>query len=164
MQRFIVLILVVFLTLSCGDDVQFNDPAFQANKGGEYWKALFYASDIDFGGFLVEGGNNIETVQLFTFNDTRGTFELGGDSENVAIFRDANGIVYSTANQPDPSLSVYPADGQIIVDDISNTDPKTIRGTFWFNAYTADGLQYINFNEGVFYNIPLIGGLEIIQN
>ena len=85
-------------------------------------------------------------------------------NKNVAIFKDANGVVYSTANAPDPSLSVYPANGQIIVDDISNTTPKTIRGTFWFNAYTADGLNYINFNEGVFFNIPLIGGLEIITN
>src|SRR5210317_1301510 len=164
MRRFILLLLVTSISLSCGDDVQFNDPALQANKDGEYWKALFYASDIDFGGFLIEGGNNFETIQLFTNNDTRGTFELGPNSQNIAIFKDANGIVYSTANEPDPSLSVYPADGQIIVDDISNTTPKTIRGTFWFNAYTADGLRYINFNEGVFYNIPLVGRLEIIQD
>lgn len=164
MKKFIILILVVFSFYGCGDEIQFNNPALQANKNGEYWKALFYASDIDFGGFLVEGGNNIETVQLFTFNDTRGTFELGGESTSVAIFKDANGVVYSTANAPDSSLSVYPANGQIIVDDISNTDPKTIRGTFWFNAYSADGLSYVNFNEGVFFNIPLVGGLEIIQN
>ena len=164
MRKFTVVILCIFACFSCADDIQFNNPAFQANKNNEYWKAVFYASDIDFGGFLIEGGNNIETVQLFTFNDTRGVFELGGDTDNVAIFKDVNGVVYSTANTPDPSLSIYPPSGQIIVDDISNTDPKTIRGTFWFHAYSADGLKYINFNEGVFYNIPLVGGLEIIQN
>lgn len=164
MRNCIIVFIAVITLYGCGDEIQFNNPALQANKDGEHWKALFYASDIDFGGFLVEGGNNIETIQLFTFNDTRGTFELGGDTDNVAIFRDANGVVYSTANTPDPSLSVYPPNGQIIVDDISNTTPKTIRGTFWFNAYTADGLNYINFNEGVFYNIPLLGGLEIITN
>ena len=164
MRNIIITLVVVFTLFGCGDEIQFNNPALQANKNNDLWKALFYSSDIDFGGWLIEGGNNYETVQLVTTNDSRGTFELGGESGNVAIFRDANGVVYSTANAPDPSLSVYPADGQIIVDDIFNTTPKTIRGTFWFNAYTADGLNYINFNEGVFYHVPLLGGLEVIVN
>ena len=164
MRNFYTIILVMFTVLSCSD-VKFNSPAMQANKNGELWRAQFYASDIDFGGFVIEGGNNLEVVQLFTTNDVRGTFELGGDSQNVAIYRDANGVVYSTANAPDPSLSIYPTDGQIVVEDIiDNVEPKTLIGTFWFNAYTADGLSYINFNEGVFYKVPLIGGLELIQN
>ncbi|MBT8266264.1 MAG: hypothetical protein KJO41_00380 [Bacteroidia bacterium] len=156
-------IFAVFL-YSC-EDLQDNNPALQGIKNGnELWKATFFSSDIDYGGFLIEGRNSFETVQLVTSNDTQGTFNLGGESASVAIFKDANGVVYSTANAPDPSLSLYPTDGQIIVEDVVNSDPKTLIGTFWFHAYTADGLNYFNFSEGVFYNVPLLGGLVVIDN
>lgn len=154
------LILLTFLSVfSCGNDIEFNSPALQGNKDGNLWRAKFYSADIDFGGFIIEGGNNYERVQLITSDDAPGTFSLGGDSTSEAIYIDGQGVVYSTANAPDPSLQLYPADGQIIVEDVENTTPKTVTGTFWFNAFTADGLQRVNFNEGVFYKVPLVGGL-----
>ena len=157
--------VVILLTLTnCSDEIEFNNPAIQANKNGDFWRASYQAVDIDNGGWVIEGGNYVETVQLITFNDTRGTFELGGENNpNIAIFRDAQGVVYSTANEPNPELSVYPAEGVIIVDDITNDDPKRIRGTFWFTAYSNDGTKAINFNQGVFYMAPIIGGLVQIQ-
>ena len=157
---------VVFMTLLFGcEDLQDNNPALQAIRdGNDIWRAFYYAVDIDFGGFLIEGGNDLEVIQLVTSSDGAGVYNLGGESPNVAIFRDANGVVYSTANAPDPSVSVYPTDGQVIVETVINTEPKTIIGTFWFNAYTADGLNYINFSEGVFYKVPIIGGLTVIDN
>lgn len=164
MKQLLVLAIFSLLLFGC-EDLQDNDPAMQGIRdGSDLWRADYFSSDIDFGGFLIEGSNSIETIQLVTENDVRGTFNLGGESPNVAIYRDANGIVYSTANAPDPSVSIYPTDGQIIIDDIINTDPKTLLGTFWFHAYTADGLNYINFSEGVFYKVPLLGGLVVIDN
>lgn len=164
MKKLALLLLTVLTLLGCGDEVEFNTPAIQGNKDGNLWRAQSYAADIDFGGFLIEGRNNSGTLQLVTTADTRGTFELGGQSRNVAIFKDFDGTVYSTANAPDPSLSLYAAGGQIIVEDIINSSPKTIEGTFWFHAYTADGLRTLNFNEGVFYRVPLLGGLVQIGN
>lgn len=164
MKRTAFILLVFFSMFNCGDDIQFNSPAIQGNRDGNLWRANFYSSDIDFGGWLIEGRGPNGTLQLVTTDDSRGTFELGGDSGNIAIFRDVDGTVYSTANAPDPSLSLYPAEGQIIVEDIFNTEPKTLIGTFWFNAYTADGLRTVNFNDGVFYHVPLLGGLVQIQN
>ena len=164
MKKITIVLIILATTFGCGDNVEFNIPAFQGNRDGVLWNSAFSAVDIDFGGWVIEGGNGAETVQLITNNDTRGVFVLGGDSPNIAIYRDANGVVYSTANAPDESLSIYPADGEIIVEDINNTNPKTIEGTFWFNAYTADGLRSVNFNEGVFYKVIITGGLEIIAN
>lgn len=163
MRKITTLVLTFLLLASCGNEIEFNSPAMQGNKDGELWRAEYYSADIDFGGFLIEGGNNIETIQLVTSNDSPGIYTLGGESASVAIFKSVNGTVYSTANAPDPSLSVYPSDGEINIKSVSNTDPKVITGTFWFNAYTADG-QTVNFNEGVFYKIPLLGGLVAIDN
>jgi hypothetical protein len=164
MKKLTLLLLIVVTLLSCGDDIEFNSPAMQGNKNGNLWRATSYASDIDFGGFLIEGENGVEIVQLVTQNDSPGTYNLGGESSNVAIFKDLQGVVYSTANTPDESLSVYPAEGQIIVEVVENTDPKTLTGSFWFYAYSEDGLNTVNFNEGVFYKVPLLGGLVVIDN
>ena len=162
MKKFYAVLVVVFTMLSCSDEIRFNSPAMQANKQNELWRADFFAADIDNGGFVIEGRNSGETLQLITTSDTRGTFDLDLDSDNVAIFIDADGTTYSTKNAPDPSLGTYPTSGQIVVEDIDSGDPKNVYGTFWFYAYTTDGLKVINFNKGVFYKVPLVGGL--VQN
>lgn len=159
MKKVFVFILAIFSFLSCSDEIRFNSPAMQANKQNELWRSDFFAADIDNGGFVIEGRNSGETVQLITTSDTRGTFSLGLESDNVAIFKDVDGSIYSTKNAPDPSLGTYPTSGEIIVEDIDNDDPKNVYGTFWFYAYTADGLKVISFNKGVFYKVPLVGGL-----
>ena len=155
--------MVVFTMLSCSDEIRFNSPAMQGNKQGELWRADFYAADIDNGGFVIEGRNSGEKIQLITTSDSRGTFSLGLDSNNVAIFVDIDGTIYSTKNAPDSSIGSYPTSGEIIVEDIDNDDPKNVYGTFWFYAYTSDGLKVINFNKGVFYKVPLTGGLVQID-
>lgn len=163
MRNIATLLLTFLLLTACGDETKFSTPAMQGNKDGDLWRALFYSADIDFGGFIIEGGNNVETLQLITLNDLPGTYNLGGSSASVAVFRDASGRVYSTANAPDPSVSVYPSDGTIIIESVSSTEPKLISGKFNFNAYTADGLHTVNFNEGDFYKVPLLGGLTAID-
>tara|TARA_R110002073_G_scaffold159477_1_gene314777 strand:+ start:5659 stop:6150 length:492 start_codon:yes stop_codon:yes gene_type:complete len=163
MKKVFVSILAIFSFLSCSDEIRFNSPAMQANKQNELWRSDFFAADIDNGGFIIEGRNAGETIQLITTSDTPGTFDLGLESDNVAIFVAADGTTYSTKNAPDPSIGLYPTSGEIIVEDIDNEDPKNIYGTFWFYAYTADGLNVVNFNEGVFYKVPLVGGLSQLQ-
>jgi len=164
----IVLILIVivsqFMLTGCGEEIEFNAPAIQGHKNGDLWRATTFAADIDGGGFVIEGTLLNERIQLITTGDDRGTFDLGLESGNVAIYVDVDGTVYSTKNTPDTNVFLYPPDGQIIVDDIDALEPKGIYGTFWFNAYTSDGLQVVNFNRGVFYKTPLVGGLVQIQN
>jgi len=163
MKKVFVSILAIFSFLSCSDEIRFNSPAMQANKQNELWRSDFFAADIDNGGFIIEGRNAGETIQLITTSDTPGTFDLGLESDNVAIFIAADGKTYSTKNAPDSSIGLYPTSGEIIVEDIDNDDPKNVYGTFWFYAYTADGLNVVNFNEGVFYKVPLVGGLSQLQ-
>lgn len=164
MKKYIFSIAVLVLFFSCSDTIRFNNPAIQANFEGQSWRADFFAADIDFGGFVVEGGRGIEVLQLITPDDTRGTYELNAESEAVAIFRDAEGTIFSTRNLPDPSITLFPPEGIIVVEDIDNEDPKRITGTFRFTAFTEDGLRSVNFIEGVFFQVSLFGGLEALPD
>lgn len=87
MRHFFVIAIVFLLAASCGDEIEFNSPAVQGNKDGNLWRAEFYEADIDFGGFLVEGGIGLERVQLVTQVDSRGTFELGGDAPTALYLK-----------------------------------------------------------------------------
>ena len=164
MRKYILSILIVALSFSCSETIEFNNPAMQGNRDGETWKADYYAADIDFGGFLFEGGRGTEVLQLITPDDSRGIYSLTNESVAVAIFRDAEGTVYSTANLPDPSITIYPPEGIIQVEDIDNSDPKRVTGTFRFTAFTQDGLKSVNFINGVFYRVSLVGGLAAIAD
>ncbi|MDO1501774.1 DUF6252 family protein [Winogradskyella maritima] len=154
-----LLVLLAFLMLGCTDNVEFNNPAMQANQEGETWKADFFAADIDFGGFLFEGRRGAEVLQLIASDDRRGSYEIGPETGSVAIFKDADGTIYSTNNMPDPSISVYPGEGFLEVTDVDDFDPKRVIGNFWFNAYSEDGLRSVNFIGGVLYKVSLTGGL-----
>jgi len=166
MKKIFLLLFVIgsqFLLSGCGEEIEFNAPAIQGHKNGDLWRATFIAVDIDFGGFVIEGRDGNERVQLVINDDTRGTYDLGVESVNIAFYVDENGTIYSTKNAPDTDVFLYPPDGQIIVEDIDHEDPKGVYGAFWFNAYTADGLEVVNFNRGVFYKAPLVDGLVQIQ-
>ena len=159
----VIVFAFIVMCFGCSDTIEFNNPAFQANREGVTWKADFFAADIDFGKFLFEGRDGVEVLQLIPSDDRRGTYILGPDSESVAIFRDAIGTVFSTANLPDPSITLFPPDGEIVVQSLDNSDPMRVTGTFRFTAFSEDGLQSVTFIDGVFFRISLSGGLEAIE-
>ena len=163
MKNIFMFIVSALLMVSCGENIEFNNPAFQSKKDGNLWRAQSYGADIDNGAILVRGRFNSETVWLLPDNDNRATYVLGANNISEARYIDENGLVYSTKYTPDPSVQVYPAEGQIIIESFERVDGanRAITGTFWFNAFTADGLQRINFNQGHFYRVPLTGGLDI---
>jgi hypothetical protein len=87
MKKFVVLFVVAMAAVACGDEVEFSTPAIQGNFEGTAWRADYYAADIDFGGFLFEGGTGLEVLQLITPTDGIGTFDLSSESAAEAIFK-----------------------------------------------------------------------------
>lgn len=142
---------------SCGDDVEFNDPGFQGNKNYNLWKAEYYEasfidSSADANGVLISAGKNNEKM-IFRLGSTNvGTYVLDPTSFSFASFTDFEALEYSTSNLPDPSVSLYPEIGEIM---ITESTPEYVSGSFRFIAFTADGMQSVGFNEGVFYRIPI---------
>ena len=155
MKRLFILILITLTVWSCGDEIKFNTPAIQGKKDGQLWRATFF--DVGFntqGRIVISGGNNIETIMFTVPNLEVDTYWLGRGSSSKAEFIDSNGIEYSTNFVADPSLSLYPPDGEIEINRITET---TISGKFRLNAYSRSGMETVNFSQGVFFDLPYTG-------
>ncbi|MGS2725403.1 DUF6252 family protein [Psychroserpens sp. BH13MA-6] len=156
MKRLILLFLTVLTLVSCGDEVEFSSPGFQGNREYGLWRAEFTNAAIDANGFLtITAGNNVETVTLKVPSVAVGTYIVGDWGTMEARYVDANGTVYTTNNRPDEDVSIYPEYGFVKIEEINN---NTFTGTFEFLAFDDSGLNSIGYNEGVFYQVPLISG------
>lgn len=160
----LLLISLVFLTLfSCGDEVQFNTPAFQGDRENELWRAKAFSASIAANGFLtIKGSNNLETVRLRVPSVTESTFIVGVIETIEAEYVDGFGTTFSTNNRPDESVSIYPELGEINIEEIDFAN-STFTGTYRFLAFDASGLNSVGFTNGIFYKVPLVSG-EIPTN
>lgn len=159
MRKIALLCITLVTLLSCGDDVEFNTPGFQGNKNYNLWRATFYSatfidSSADNGGVIISAGNNNEKMMFKVSSANVGTYVLTPTSFSRADFTDFDELEYSTANPPDPSVSLYPEIGEL---KITESTSSYISGTFRFIAFSADGLKSVGFNEGLFYRVPING-------
>lgn len=156
MKRLAILLITVVSLVSCGDEVEFNSPAFQGNRDYEPWTAAFTNASIDENGFLtITGSNNVETVSLTIPSVAVGTYPIGVASAIEGRYVDAFGTVFSTSNDPEESAPDYPNNGFIELDEISG---NTFTGTFQFIAYDETGLNSVGYNIGIFFRVPLVSG------
>ena len=156
MRNLLAFVLVAFMVFGCSDDVEFNSPAVQGKKNGNYWKAVSYHATYDDSGRLViTASDNYDDITLRVASLSVGVhFELGVNNNNMASVEDGQGVEFSTLNLPDGETQVYPSDGIINI-TTHNQEKNTVSGEFWFNAYNSSGTETVNFSQGVFYDVPL---------
>lgn len=153
MKKIISLIVLLVAFSSCEEDVKFNDPAVQARKDNEVWKATnFTAVRGGDNSLTVTATNGFETLTLRTESVEPGNYTLGEDQLSKASYKvQADGITmeYQTGTNV--------GDGLIKISNKSRETNLTkgyITGTFYFNAVDSDG-DVVNFQEGIFYKIPI---------
>lgn len=161
MKKYSFLLLILTLCFGCANTIEFNNPAIQANNEGQLWKAVVRSASIKDDGLIIEARRGAQSFFLFTTRTDIGIYPLGGDNQSEARYISEEGVVFSTLNTPDASIQVFPADGLI---EITNIDlvSNTATGEFWFNAFTEDGLESINFIDGVFFEVPIRNNIEEI--
>ena len=159
MMKKLILLSLVFLTMfSCGDEVQFNSPAFQGDRENTLWRAQAFSASIAANGFLtITGVNNSETVRLRVPSVTENEFIVGDVNTIEAEYVDGFGTIFSTNNRPDESVSIYPELGEIYIDEIDVVN-RTFTGRYRFLAFDTSGLNSIGFTNGIFYKVPLVFG------
>lgn len=172
MKKIIVLFLITFAFFRCGEEVEFNTPSFSAKKDGNIWEAVSYTANLDNSGVLtIVAFNNFETITLVAFpsdaslctgvfQDNVGSCYEVVENASFATLLDVDEVFYSTSNEPDETVQVYPPAGVINLRDI-NLEEGVVSGEFYFNAFSNSGLSAVNFNEGFFHNVPLIGAVAV---
>jgi len=161
MKKIIVLILVTFTLFSCGEEIEFNTPSFQAEKDGNIWEAVTYRANINSLGVLtITASDNFEIITLEVNSASIGLFDVAETTSSGSLF-DINEVLFSSNNFPDPTIQLYPASGVIELLEV-DLEKGYVSGEFYFNAFNTSGLSSVNVNKGFFHRVPLIGA-EVVD-
>jgi len=152
MKNTFFLFLATLVIVSCSD-VQSNYPAFQADVDNVFFRSdittVNYFSESDY--FIIEGKSGSETIKLSVKNSVTGIpLNFGIDSENVATFEKASGVIYTTVSEI--------GSGKLIFSEIDESE-RTVSGNFNFTAITS-GLDTLTVSSGVFYKVSYNDGVE----
>ncbi|WP_026727057.1 DUF6252 family protein [Flavobacterium denitrificans] len=154
MKKYFYFLLLLFVVVSCTEDVKFNNPAFQGLKDNVFWRANAYKSAVSIeGNFVIEGSLGYENVTLQIDNVAEKTYILGVNDIVKASY--ANTF---SGKESEFSTGTKKGSGQIVITDY-DLENNTISGTFKFNAVNSNTADLDNpkvtFTEGVFYKIPI---------
>lgn len=149
MQKITSYIFLLFVIISCQEEVKFNNPSFQGQKDNVFWRAIDSKASLSAGLITIEGLTSKEKVTLKTSSTNPGTYPLGIDYYNSASYSIMEGSI--TTNF---STGFLIDEGQIVITDY-DTANNTITGTFKFNAKNEIDGSFLNFQKGVFYKVPV---------
>ena len=157
MKKFLTSLLILLTLFGCQDNIQSSSPSLQGLKNGDFaWRSSSSTVVVDATGTLTfTGTDGYGTLTLQVPSVALGTFVLGADATALVTYSEDE-FLYATTNNGVGSV-VYVSDGAIIIDEL-DTVTGTVTGTFYFNAYTADGEHVMNFSEGVIYKLPVTEG------
>jgi len=156
MKNFLYFVAIITL-FGCQDEIQTSNPTLQGLRhGDEIWRATTRTATLQTTGILnLSGSDGFGTVIISLPSATVGEYPLGEGQLATITYTELN-TTYSTQNNGN-EYPVYLGDGKVTIDAI-NAENKTLRGTFYFNSYDSTGTKYMNFSEGVFYNLQFTTG------
>lgn len=157
MKKLLTSLLVMLTLFGCQDNIQSSSPVLKGLKNGDFtWRSSSSTVVVDATGVLTLTGNDgYGTLTLQVPTVALGTFVLGANASALVTYSEDN-FRFSTSNNGNASI-VYLSDGAIIIDELDAVN-GTVTGTFYFNAYTADGERVMNFSEGIIYKLPVTEG------
>lgn len=110
MRKFLSLIAITFLMMSCSEDVKFNDPGLQGLKNDSFWRAADVRAYVTDGKLTIEAYAQYEVLTLGTSSTNLGKYKLGStNSSNFASYAttfDDVAIEYATIPTPGPVSTV----------------------------------------------------------
>jgi len=157
MKKIISILLLVVVFTACEEDSTFNTPAMQGKLENVFWRAVDSKAVLDEDGALtITGLARLQTLVLRTSSKNKGTYVLGNSNSRYATFeQDYENTILTYQTGKDIG-----GDGQIVITEF-DAERGTVSGNFRFNAVNDEnnplGGELINFNQGVFYKVPVIG-------
>ena len=157
MKKILTSLIIILTLFGCQDNIQSSLPAFVGLKNGDFaWRSSSSTVVVDASGVLTfAGSDGYGTLTLQIPTVALGTFVLGANATALVTYSEDE-FLFSTENNGNTSI-VYVSDGAIIIDELDVVN-GTVTGSFYFNAYTANGERVMNFSEGVIYKLPVTEG------
>ena len=154
MKKIMLSLSVIFLLVSCQEDIKFNNPALQGVKDNVFWRSTQSKATLSGdGSLLIKGYTSTETVSLKTASTKVQTYILGTGVTNKASYEHKEGTTTTTF-----STAGGIGNGEIVITEY-DVVTKTVSGTFKFNAENSDKNSAagtnLNFQQGVFYKVPV---------
>ncbi|OAB28670.1 hypothetical protein SAMN05444395_101200 [Flavobacterium fryxellicola] len=154
MKKYISFLVVLFVVVSCEEDVRFNNPSFQGMKNNVFWRAVqakaTLASD---GSLLIEAYTGTEVMSLKMTSTTTQKYPLGTSNSKTAVY-----VINQGNSEIKYTTGIGIGSGEIILTEYDDLN-RTISGTFKFNAKNIDDNSssdpVLNFHQGVFYKVPV---------
>lgn len=139
----LLLILFAFVICASCETIEINDPGFQANLEGVFFKANDSKSiKREQNSYTIQGTTENEIITLKVNKSKPDSYPVGGNSPSFATYEDRHGNVYST----NPG-----GEGEIIITS-RNTGQQFLTGEFRFTAIS--GTDTLVIDRGVFFEVP----------
>jgi hypothetical protein len=149
------LYLFLFLAfISCSDNVKFNNPSFEGQKDGVFWRAIDAKATLAADGSLtIDGYTRNEKLTLKTVSKNPQTYFLGTSNSNTVTY-----VLTDAGSTITFATGFGIGEGQIVIEEYDAVN-NTVTGTFKFNAENINNNPLagpiLNFQYGHFYKIPI---------
>jgi len=148
MFRVILLFLTVscFVVSSCTKDIVSNDPALQGQFDGEDFKSsIKQASIYDDGTLVIKGTDGNKSISFTIASLNKGTYKMSQAVSQVSFQKEQAKFLVQDGETA----------GEVIITEIYD---NKISGRFYFKNLKDSNGNISNFNNGLFYRLPITNG------
>lgn len=143
MKRFILLIVIATLTLSCSDTLTRDEPIFQTMIDNDIYRSQDAFAALDDEGHLTIQSADMESIMFKTESDQPGIYTLATTGVNSAQYETPNDVIYTSQHSK--------IDGTV---EILRAHEKGYDGKFNFNLVNTIG-DTVVMHKGAFFDVPL---------
>lgn len=157
MKKIVSILLIATTLIGCGEDVKFNDPAFQGLVNNELWRSTTREARLNSDGSItIKGMREYETMEVriatTAINDT---ISFGNNDSTYAKF-----IVDAPESLTEYQTSEEGGNGKVVIQEINLSEGYVSGKVLYFNAPISSGLpiysDLANFYQGYFYRVPIV--------
>jgi hypothetical protein len=162
MKKNLLYLFIIIWSISCSDDIKYNNPAFEGQKDNVLWKAVDSKASLVGGVLTIEGYLRNEKLTIVVPAPTTKVSISDKSSYQTFILgtNQAQTATYYVASENNPT-SIFATglglgNGQVEITQYDGLN-KTVSGTFKFNAElistTAVKNRTVNFKYGNFFMV-----------
>ena len=141
-MRYLNILLLVVLFSSCSDNIEDGNETMQGLYNDLFFRSTVTSAHIDQDGRLIIEGSSSATVRLQIEQPEVGVYDITADNDNQALFTIDSQLFITEGEN---------TGGRI---EIENITENSVSGNFFFDARLNGVGERLNFQKGVFFEVP----------